>query len=280
MDDAAVLPDENGFLVLTHDMLVENVHYLSEDPPEDVAWKLLAVNLSDLAAKAATPVGCLLGYTLGDDPDWNARFVTGLGEALRYFNVPLLGGDTVSSSGPRVLGLTAVGRTAFAPDRRAAKAGDDLWVAGAIGDAGRGLALLLAGETEPAALVATYRRPMPLLDIGQVLGGHIAAMADVSDGLLIDGRRMADASGLAVTINLDAAPIASPDRLAAATAGDDYALIFAAPEAKRDVIFTLLQPFGVSFARIGRFSPGTGLSVADGRGAVPLPAALGYEHGA
>ena len=114
-DDAAVL----GNLVLTHDMIVEGVHYLPTDPPADVAWKLLAVNLSDLAAKGAVPEGVLLGYPLGA-ADWDAAFVDGLAMALRHFDVPLLGGDTVSApeGAPRMIGLTALGRSAYAPDRR------------------------------------------------------------------------------------------------------------------------------------------------------------------
>ena len=112
-------------------MLVEGVHFLPDDPPADVAWKLLAVNLSDLAAKGATPVGVLLGYPLGD-ADWDRAFVRGLGEALAAFDVPLLlGGDTVK--GPRVLSLTAIGRSAAAPSRSSARPGDGLWVTGVMG---------------------------------------------------------------------------------------------------------------------------------------------------
>src|SRR3954471_19574748 len=93
-DDAAVLELGGTRLVLTHDMLVEGVHYLPGDPPEDVAWKLVAANLSDLAAKGARPLGVLLGYPLGDD-EWDARFADGLAAVLATFDVPLLGGETV-----------------------------------------------------------------------------------------------------------------------------------------------------------------------------------------
>ena len=110
-DDAAVLPSPAGDLVLTHDMIVEGVHYLPTDPAGDVAWKLLAVNLSDLAAKGAAPLGVLMGYALAGDAEWDAAFVAGLGRALDHFAVPLLGGDTVAlpAGAPRVLGLTAIG---------------------------------------------------------------------------------------------------------------------------------------------------------------------------
>src|SRR3546814_158382 len=145
-DDAAVLtPPIGRDLVLTHDVLVEGVHYLADDPAGDVAWKLLAVNLSDLAGKGAEPLGVLLGFTLAGDAEWDRAFVDGLRRALSHFGVPLLGGDTVSTAGPRVLGLTAIGQVApgAAPSRTAARPGDDLWVSGAIGDAGLGLRIAL-----------------------------------------------------------------------------------------------------------------------------------------
>src|SRR5665213_91775 len=94
-DDAAVIETSGARLVLTHDMIVEGVHFLAADPPGDVAWKLVAVNLSDLAAKGARPVGALLGYCLAGDDGWNRAFVTGFEEALGRFGLALLGGDTV-----------------------------------------------------------------------------------------------------------------------------------------------------------------------------------------
>ncbi|MES2303194.1 MAG: AIR synthase related protein, partial [Pseudomonadota bacterium] len=111
-DDCAVLDFGGEALVLTHDMMVEGVHWLPGQDMADVAWKLLATNLSDLAAKGAAPVGVLLGFTLGDNDE---RFVEGLGEALEAFKVPLLGGDTVGANGPRSLGLTALGRATHSP---------------------------------------------------------------------------------------------------------------------------------------------------------------------
>lgn len=261
LDDAAVLGD----LVFTHDVLVEGVHFLPDDPPEDVAWKLVALNLSDLAAKGATPVGVLLGYPLGDD-NWDAAFVRGLGTALVHFDVALLGGDTVKA--PRVLSLTAIGRSAVAPSRSGALAGDALWVTGVIGRAGLGL------RGDPAHLAA-YRHPMPRLAEGQALAPIVTAMMDVSDGLLIDAQRMADASGLALDIDLDAAPVAQASRglsdvLRAVTAGDDYELLFALPAG--------VEP-PVSATRIGSFASGSGLTLRDASGPVPLPERLGWQHG-
>lgn len=255
LDDAAVLGD----LVLTHDVLVEGVHFLSSDPPDDVAWKLVAVNLSDLAAKGATPVGVLLGYPLGDD-SWDQNFARGLGDALAHFDVALLGGDTVH--GPRVLSLTAIGRSPLAPSRSEAQAGDALWVTGVIGRGGLGL------RADPDHLDA-YRRPLPRLAEGKTLAPIVHAMMDVSDGLLIDARRMAEASGLAVEIDLDAVPVVG-ERMAAVTAGDDYELLFALPA-------EIASP--VAATRIGTFGLGRGLTLCDGAEPVPLPDRLGWQHG-
>ncbi len=260
MDDAAVLGD----LVFTHDMIVEGVHFLSDDPPEEVAWKLVAVNLSDLAAKGAEPVGCLLGYTLGP-ADWNARFIDGFKDVLAAFAMPLLGGDTVRSAGPLSFGLTAIGRTGCSPPRSGARAGDGLYVTGTIGRAGIGLRLLKAGRTGPE--VEAYRRPRPRLAEGRALAPLVHAMMDVSDGLLIDAARMAEASGLALTIDLDAVPVAG-GVMTAVTAGDDYELLFAAADGALPVPAT----------RIGRFAAGSGLTLKRGGQAEALPGRLGWEH--
>lgn len=270
-DDAAVV----GPFVVTTDTLVEGLHFLPGDPAEDVAWKLLAVNLSDLAAKGAVPEGVLLNYPLGD-PVWDGAFLAGLGEALAAFDCRLIGGDTVSrpAGAPRVLTVTALGRDAVAPARSGALAGDLLWVTGTIGDAGAGLRMA-RGMPGPAALLARYRRPRPRLEEGRALGPVVHAMSDVSDGLLIDAQRMAAASGLAVAVDLAAVPLSpellvfDPDPLAAATAGDDYELLFAlAPD--------LVPP--VPATRVGRFAAGRGLTLHRAGMAVPLPAWLGWEH--
>lgn len=293
VDDAAVLPVA-GAIVLTHDMLVEGVHFLPGDPPGDVAWKLVAVNLSDLAAKGATPLGVLMGYGFGEDAAWDAGFVDGLAKALAAFDVPLLGGDTVAmpAGGPRTLGLTAIGQApaSGAPSRAGAQAGDRLWVTGHIGDAGIGLSIARGERDGPDTLLARYRRPMPRLAFGQAVAPLVHAMADVSDGLLIDAGRMAAASGLAVAVELPAVPL-SPDslsiagdsrttRIAAATAGDDYELIFAAPVQADGAVRVVAARIGLRVEPVGRFALGTGISVHDGNGAIALPGRLGYEHGA
>jgi thiamine-monophosphate kinase len=283
-DDAAVLPRPDGNIVLTHDMLVEGVHYLPDDAPADVAWKLLAVNLSDLAAKGAVPLGVLLGYAMTDDADWDAAFVAGLDMAAATLGVAVLGGDTVRLplGVPRVLGLTAIGAAPAtgAPSRSGARPGDIIYVSGTIGDAALGLAIRQGQAEGSDALVQHYVRPFPRLALGQSLAHQVHAMTDVSDGLLIDAQRMAAASDCAIRIDLATVPLSNAfaavrgtgcdARLFAATGGDDYELLFAAPSE---------TPFREdSVTAIGIVLEGEGLDLRFEGDPVPLPASLGYEH--
>lgn len=276
------LRDDNatiGGLTVTTDTIVEGVHFLSDDPPGDVAWKLVAVNLSDLAAKGARIEGVLLNYPLSSDA-WDRAFLDGLCAALDTFGCLLIGGDTVSlpAHAPRVLTLTAIGRDAPSPLRSGAQAGDALWVTGTIGDAGAGLRIA-QGAPGPQALLARYRRPMPRLAEGFRLAPLAHAMMDVSDGLLIDAGRMAAASGLAITVELAAIPLSADylafvgadlaAHLAAATAGDDYELLFTLPAGN--------DPPVAAFS-VGRFEAGSGIALTWQGASVPLPASLGFQH--
>jgi len=293
-DDAAVLPIEAGALVLTHDMLVEGVHFLPDDPADSVAWKLVAVNMSDLAAKGAKPLGVLTGHGMGRDAAWDALFVEGLAEALRAFDVPLLGGDTVAmpEGAPVTLGLTAIGRApdCGAPSRAGAKPGDDLWVCGPIGDAGAGLAMRQGRLANGlGSLAHAYLRPQPNLALGQALAPLVTAMADVSDGLLIDAQRIAMASGCGMTLLMEAVPLsdallmARPDtletRLDAATAGDDYVLLFTASPSQRDTIETVSFRHGGTVQRIGDCTADRVIALSWHGTAVALPRRLGFQHG-
>lgn len=288
-DDAAVwTPALGRDLVFTHDVLAAGVHYLPDDPPGDVAWKLLAVNLSDLAAMGATPVGVLMGLALSEREDeaWRAAFVAGLGRALEHFGVALWGGDTVGGVAAAVLGLTAVGQVepGKALSRGGARVGDALWVSGTIGDAGLGLAIAQGEAAHDKALLARFRRPEPRLALGRALGGVATAAMDVSDGLLIDAERLAAASGVGLVIDLAAMPISAAARarvgnsdaarLALATAGDDYELLFAAPEDVENAALAGKVPV----ARIGTVVAGAGLSLRGEGGQLSLPERLGWEH--
>ena len=286
-DDVAVIGD----LVLTHDTIAEGVHFLPEDPPESVGWKLVAVNLSDLAGKGAEPVAALLSLTLAGDDEWEGRFLNGIAAACESYSLPLVGGDTVAipANAPRVLGLTVIGRAAGAiPTRAGGKSGDSLWLAGTIGDSAAGLAILLEDRKAHGDLVDIYRRPIPLLDAGQRLAPHANAMMDVSDGLLLDSTRLGQASDCSVAIELDSLPLSRAfiaergqhldARLFAATGGDDYALLVALP-ADFDPALSLSLPSGPSLTRIGSLAaPGSPLSLVSGGRAVELPERLGFEH--
>ncbi|MEJ7926036.1 thiamine-phosphate kinase [Sphingobium sp. AN641] len=280
MDDVAILPVGDARLILTSDTMVEDVHYLPTDPPADIGWKLAAVNLSDLAAKGARPMGCLMNYALSGDDGWDAAFVAGLGEALDRYAMPLLGGDTVKMppGAPRSYSMTAIGEAADpVPVRSGAQAGDRLYVTGPVGDAGIGLDLARADPRAAGPLVDAYRRPRPRLTEGALLAGHVHAMMDISDGLLIDAARMAAASGLAVTIDhiplstaLEAVRGASSaTMIAAARAGDDYELLFALPPGATPPVRAI---------PVGRFAPGSGLTLMIDGAVMPLPDRLGWEH--
>lgn len=286
LDDVAVLDG----LVITHDSIAEGVHFLTSDPPASVGWKLVAVNLSDLAAKGAEPAGALLSLSLSGDGHWDSEFLTGVEHACESYSLPLIGGDTIAlpDGAPHVLGLTAIGRAgASIPDRAGGKPGDWLWIVGTLGDSAAGLALLHASAQATGPLVDIYRRPIPQLGAGRALAPAAHAMMDVSDGLLLDGRRMAAASGCAISIGLDALPLSSAfvaergcdlhARLFAATGGDDYALLAALPPELDPA--TLSLPQGTKITRIGTFSsgePSIALSWHDEP--VGLPERLGFDH--
>lgn len=286
LDDAAVLDD----FVITHDSVAEGVHFLPFDPPASVGWKLVAVNLSDLAAKGAIPAGALLSMTLSGDDSWESEFLTGVEHACESYALPLIGGDTIAlpSGAPRVLGLTAIGRVGErAPDRSGAQAGDRLWLVGTLGDAAVGLAQLREDGKATGVLVDIYRRPVPQLGAGQALALRAHAMMDVSDGLLLDARRMAEASGCAVTIDLDDLPLSDAfravrgedvkARLFAATGGDDYALLAALPRELDPS--TLSLPSRTTIACIGSIEAGDAeIRLTSGGRPMEVPEKLGYEH--
>jgi len=282
-DDGAVLtPPMGRDLVLTHDVLAAGIHYLPTDPPGDTALKLLAVNLSDLAAMGARPMGVLLGLGLSPSEDtvWLRAFTAGLERGLERWNIALWGGDTVSGLAQAVLGLTAIGQVepGRALSRGGARPGDTLHVSGTIGDAGLGLQIALGQAAHDAYLLHRYRLPEPRLALGQALAGVATAAMDISDGLLIDAKRLALASGVALTVDLAALPLSTqaaactPDdtaRLERASAGDDYELLFTLPPGAA-------APAGTT--RIGHIAAGSGLTVLASDGTQRVPDRLGWEH--
>jgi thiamine-monophosphate kinase len=281
-DDVAVLEIGGTKLILTHDALVEGVHFLPDDPPESVAWKLLAVNVSDLAAKGARPLGALMGYTLRGDEAWDVAFVKGLGEAAVHFGVPLLGGDTVRGK-ERHLSLTVIGEAiGRVPSRGGAQPGDVVYVSGIIGDSGAGLRCRTGQLPPNEVLEGVYLRPQPNLTLGQLLADRVTAMMDVSDGLIIDASRLAQASDACLAIDLDSIPLSIDyratcgdgleSRLEAATAGDDYVLLFTANLPLPPL------PADVQVTRIGQVTRGAGLVLKHRGNEVPLPRRTGWLH--
>lgn len=281
LDDAAVLPSRPGFdLVVTKDAMVAGVHFLPNDPPDLIARKLLRVNLSDLAAKGAEPYGCFLSIAWPTGTDWSFKeaFVQGLAQDGEIYDLPLLGGDTVSTPGPLTLSATLMGwvPAGEAVLRKGAAPGDILAVSGPIGDGWLGL-----GEAQMGVegrLAARYRLPEPRLDL---LGAtRIAkAAADVSDGLLADAGHIAKASGCAVRIDLDRMPLSTEaqgwlrqqaDRAEAlirlASGGDDYQIVAAFRDEVPD-----------SFVAIGVFEVGQGVHVQAGDATVVVDR-LGWSH--
>lgn len=229
-DDCAVLELGGETLVVTHDMLVEGVHYLAGADMADVAWKLVATNLSDLAAKGAEPLGVMLGYMLGPQ---ERQFLSGLEEALTHYSVPLLGGDTSSGGPPRCFGLTAFGRATHTPvpSRSGATPGDALYLTGPVGGAMMGFDALRTGN---AGAASSFTRPQARLVEGRSLAPFVTSMMDVSDGLLLDASRIARASGVTLSIQAASVPladgVAEMQRQQALRWGEDYVLLFTAPQ--------------------------------------------------
>jgi thiamine-monophosphate kinase len=272
-DDAAILKALGEDIVVTTDAIIEGVHFLPDDPPDTVAKKALRVNLSDLAAKGATPAGFVLTLALRSvDEAWLAAFARGLGEDMVAFNCPLLGGDTVSTPGPLTVSITAFGRV---PDgrmvhRSGAKPGDHVVVTGTIGDAALGLDVLKRGRVATALagdaasrdrLIRRYRVPEPRNALAPAVRAHAHAAMDVSDGLAGDLAKLCAASGVSAVIDLPAIPLskAAATALAAGavsmadivSGGDDYELLCAIPPEALEPFMHAAQASGVAASPIG-----------------------------
>ncbi|SON56130.1 Thiamine-monophosphate kinase [Hartmannibacter diazotrophicus] len=289
-DDAAYLRPRAGCdLVVTKDMLVAGVHFFPDDPPGAIAKKALRVNLSDLAAKGARPLGYLIGLGLTGDwtEAWLQAFSNGLAQDQETYGITLLGGDTVSSPERLTLSITAFGTV---PEGRmvrrgGARAGDLICVTGTIGDAALGLQLRLdAGLTtavrltgdQAAFLKNRYLLPQPRCRLASVLGQHASAGMDISDGLVGDLAKMAAVSHVRIDIDIDKVPLsdaakaacaARPDLLRTAlTGGDDYELAIACAPASLSSFVEAGKKAGVAVSVIGSASEGSGLGLAGARG--------------
>lgn len=297
-DDAALIECAPGeVLVVTTDTLVAGVHFIGDEAPADIAAKALRVNLSDLAGMGARPVCYTLNLALPRtvDDGWLAAFRDGLAADQAEFDIHLAGGDSVATPGPITITVTAFGavKSGAALHRDGARAGDDLWVSGTIGDGLLGLEAARAHGFGAAAayLIGRYRRPEPRVALGRALAGVARAALDVSDGLISDAGHMAMASGLAIEIDCPAVPLSEaasdiladepgrlPDLL---TGGDDYELLLAAPPDARAAVEEAGRRTGTRVSRIGRLAAGeAGAVIArDGEGTALDFARPGYRHG-
>ncbi|MCW0232697.1 MAG: thiamine-phosphate kinase [Ferrovibrio sp.] len=296
-DDAAIVPVPAGEdLVVTTDAMIEGVHFLAKDGPERIARKLLRVNLSDLAAKGARPIGYQLILGLPAEPDeaWLAKFCDGLRRDQEAFDFPLYGGDTVRTPAGITLGVTAFGSMPSGSmlRRSTAQVGDDLYVTGSIGDAALGLETKLNHRLFSSAAMlffdARLHLPTPRLAFGQRLRGLAHAAMDVSDGLVQDAGHMAKASGLRAVITADAVPLSlatrqavqdDPDLLSVVlSGGDDYELLFSAAPDQAAAVVALSRSVGLAATRIGMLTAGQGVVVQDHTG---MPLTLdhgGFQH--
>jgi len=277
-DDAAILKAQGEDIVVTTDAIVEGVHFLADDPPDTIARKALRVNLSDLAAKGATPAGFVLTLALrAPDDAWLEPFARGLGEDADLFRCPLLGGDTVSTPGPLMISITAFGRVPLGKmvHRSGAKPGDRVVVTGAIGDAALGLDILRGGAAatvlaeDVAAkemLIGRYRVPQPRNVMAKAVRDHARAAMDVSDGLAGDLAKLCEASGVSAVIDAWSIPLsrAAATLLARGTVGleaivsggDDYEILCAVPEGR-------FEAFAESARLVGTVVTSIGTIIAD-----------------
>ncbi|MFC1672772.1 thiamine-phosphate kinase [Pseudomonadota bacterium] len=295
-DDAAVLDVPDGQqLVVTTDALVEGVHFLSSLSPQDIAHKVVGVNLSDLAAMGATPHAVFLAaqFPATVTEDWIASFAHGLGEALTESGAALLGGDTVSTPGPMAFTLTAHGFASKSQvlTRAGAQVGDRVFVSGTIGDGALGLLVLTGKLDGDDFLGCRYARPEPRWRLGQLLGqsGLVSACADVSDGLVADAGHIAEASQCDVELDATLVPLsaaarrqlkAHPDLLGTVlTGGDDYELVFTADAHHAVAIQDIADQAGVTVTAIGEVVEGTGRVRVQGPGGQVMDlGAGGYRH--
>jgi thiamine-monophosphate kinase len=290
-DDAAVLAID-GDVAVTVDTLVAGVHFPDGTAPNLLGYRLMAVNLSDLAAMGASPRWCTLALTLPSaDELWLDGFSRGLFELAERYGVSLVGGNL--SRGPLTLTLQLIGNVERANmlTRGGGHVGDDIYVTGTLGDSSAGIMLILERSAAPqdsaaAALKGRFYRPVPRVGAGLGLGRLATAAIDVSDGLLADLGHICKASGCGATIDVERVPLSAellslfPPQEALAHAlggGDDYELCFTAPPSRAEEIEAVLEAAGTPLRRIGQLVAGQ--TVVCRRDGEPFtPTVHGYRH--
>ena len=294
-DDAALLPapPDGELLVVTCDTMVDGTHFLLGDPPDAIGHKLLAVNLSDLAAMGAQPTYYLLATSWPSAPDdaWLTGLTDGLRRMQQAYGITLVGGDTTRTSGPLTLTLTAIGHVApkDALRRSTAQAGDLIFVSGTIGDAALGLRFA-ADPLSGAGGILRERllRPTPRVALGRALRGLATAAMDVSDGLVGDLQHIAEQSAVGAVVEAGNVPLSDAAAALVAddpqlmqvvlTGGDDYELLFTAAPADRAAVFAVAETAATPVAEIGAIRAAPGVIVVD-RAGEPVPLSeVGFRH--
>jgi thiamine-monophosphate kinase len=291
-DGAIVRPSPGCELVISTDMLVSGTHFLPSTDPEDLGWKTLAVNVSDMAAMGAQPKWALLAAALpAATESWINRFATGFFACADAFGIDVIGGDT--TRGPRNFCVTIFGEVpeGAALLRSGAKPDDEIWVSGAPGRAALGLAHLqgriVLAEPALADCLAALHRPQPRVALGLALRGIASAAIDISDGLLADLGHILEASGAAATLRVAVPPAPTFDaadeslwRDCYFAGGDDYELAFTAPAQRHAEIAALEQSLELPLACIGKVEAGLPgkVSACDAAGHPIEPHRQGYDH--
>jgi thiamine-monophosphate kinase len=297
-DDAAfVTPEPGTDLVLTTDAVVAGVHFFPEDDARDVAKKALRVNLSDLAAKGATPRGFLVSLAIAADTglDWLRGFADGLRSDSESYECPLLGGDTDRSPGPLSVSIFTLGSVPNGTmvRRRGAKPGDRIFVTGVIGDAALGLQLRKGAkwklnDAQREHLLSRYRLPQPRTALADAVRMHASAGMDVSDGLVGDLTKLCRVSGVAARVEVARVPLSDAARAVirldpamrevALTGGDDYEILCTVPLDRVTSFRTVAQAAEVEVTEVGEIASGQGARFVDADGQTLTFGKLAFSH--
>ena len=302
VDDCASLPPRPGEdLIVTTDAVAAGVHFFPDDAAADIAWKALAVNVSDLVSKGATPAAYVMALAFPEqpEPEWLRAFSNGLAEAQAAFGIKLAGGDTDRRPGPLSITITAFGHVPSGRmvRRATARPGDSIFVSGTIGDSALGLKLrgdaALAArwgldQAAAQALVARYLRPEPRVALGPALLECASAAMDISDGLAKDLDRLVRASDVGARVIGSDIPLSMPARSAMAqsrdlfrvlvTGGDDYEILAAVPQDRRSAFRDAATLAGIPVTEIGRLEAGSGVEIVGPNGAPLALERLGWDH--
>ncbi|MEO7742179.1 MAG: thiamine-phosphate kinase [Usitatibacter sp.] len=292
-DDCALVDVTNGMdLAVSTDTMVSGTHFFPDVDPENLGHKALAVNLSDMAAMGAMPYWAMLALTLPNvDHAWLAAFAKGFFDLAQEYNVSLIGGDT--TRGPLTMTVTIMGEVpaGAALRRSGAKAGNDVWVSGNVGDAALAVAhrhgKVVLSEADYREAVMRLYEPTPRVALGQALRGLATSAIDISDGLLADMTHICRLSGVGATVELEKVPVSSiglrhipsdEGRNAILAGGDDYELCFTAHPNSRDSIEDLTEVLGIPITRIGQIRRGKGVSLLGVDGKPVKIDGRGYDH--